>query len=709
MVDTPPEEEFDRLVGLASRLFDVPIVLVSLLERERQFFKAYIGLDTCETSRDVSFCAHAIMHDDIMVVLDAALDPRFSRNPLVIGPPFIRFYAGKPLSAPNGAKLGTLCIIDTEPRREFSPEDRKNLTDLALLVMDRMEMRRLTYARSISQSRFENIAATSPDAIICSNAEREVTFWNRAAEQLFDYSVAEISKLSTDVLVPDSWRALYQQEVEHLRRGERLELAGRTVELSGLRKDGTEFPAELSLSTWDEGNTTTVGCIVRDLTERRQNEQRLLRLALLDPLTELPNRGAWRARLTEMLNAEQPLSVLLLDLDGFKEVNDTIGHAAGDAVLCEVASRLKSCHEAVMVGRLGGDEFVALLPGNDPHFATAIAKRLGDLIAQPFDFLGRRIDVGVSIGVALAPQHGSKPEDVLGAADLALYKAKAAGRGGYQLFAPSFREVAVARRRFEQELRSAFDEGQFELYYQPQVSTVSGSLTGAEALIRWHHPERGLLAPASFIDVLSKKPSAPAIGEWILRTACQQAAEWRRHHPDFRIGVNVFDVQFQSGRLFTVVKNALSDYALPPQALELEIVESNLLRDDASTLRLLQNLRALGVGLAFDDYGTGYASLSLLKRFPVTRLKIDRSFIRDVDVDPEDAAVVKAIIYLAQNFGLELIAEGVETEAQRTFLAQHGCKESQGYLFGEPVPADEFSKSLLASSSPALRETPGRS
>lgn len=696
LMDTPPEEDFDRLVGLASRLFNVPTVLISLLERERQFFKARVGFEPCETSRDVSFCAHAIMHDDIMVVLDATRDSRFSTNPLVIGLPFIRFYAGKPLVTTKGTKLGTLCLIDTEPRIEFSAADRKNLTDLAFLVMDRMEMRRLDHAKAVSQARFENIAATSPDAIICSNAEREVTFWNRAAAKLFGYSVTEISNTTTDVLVPKSWYPLYEREVEHLERGEKLELAGRTVELSGLRKDGTVFPAEFSLSTWNEGETTSVGCIVRDITDRRHNEERLFRLASLDPLTDLPNRGAWRARLTEMLIAEAPLTVLILDLDGFKEVNDTMGHAAGDAVLCKVALRLQACcAEAIMVGRLGGDEFVALLPGNDALVAEMIAKRLSDLIEQPFDFLGQRIHVGVSIGVALAPQHGSKTEDVLSAADLALYKAKAAGRGRYEMFAPSFREVAIARRRFEQELRRAFERSEFELFYQPQVSTTTGRLTGAEALIRWHHPERGLLSPASFIDVLSQKPSAPAVGEWILQTACKQAAEWRSRVPEFRIGVNLFDAQFQSGRLLTVVKGALADNGLPPQALELEIVENILLRDDTSTLRLLQDLRALGVGLAFDDYGTGFASLSLLKRFPVTRLKIDRSFVRDVDVNSEDSAIVKAIIYLGESFGLEVIAEGVETEAQRSFLSGNFCKESQGYLFGKPMPADVFFKTFF--------------
>ncbi|HEY0331655.1 MAG TPA: EAL domain-containing protein [Rhodopseudomonas sp.] len=695
-MDTPPEEEFDRLAGLASRLFQVPIVLISLLEADRQFFKAHVGLDVCETSRDVSFCAHAILQDDVLVVLDATRDPRFRFNPLVLGPPFIRFYAGQPLTTPSGKKLGTVCLIDSEPRDDFNAADRRNLADLTFLVMDRMELRRLDYARTISQTRFERIAATSPDAIICANAESEITFWNRSAETLFGYSSKEICGQSTEIIVPSSWRPVYEAERARLARGEPMELADKTVALSGLRRNGSEFPAEFSLSTWEEGNTTSVGAIVRDITERRRNEDRLFRLASLDALTELPNRAAWRARLAETLAAERPASVLLLDLDGFKEVNDTLGHSAGDAVLKSVAQRLSSnCETAIMVGRLGGDEFVALFAGNDAIEIGRAAEDLVAIIREPYEFVGQRIEVGVSIGVARAPMHGSTPEDLLGAADLALYKAKSAGRGRFEFFVPSFREVAVARRAFEKELRHAHENHEFELFYQPQVATRTGELTGAEALIRWNHPERGLLSPTSFIDVLSQKPSAARVGEWVLRTACKQAAEWRAYVPNFRIGVNLFEAQFRSGRMLTTVKSALSDNNLPPAALELELVENVLLRDDSSTLRLLQDLRALGIGLAFDDYGTGYASLSLLKRFPVTRLKIDRSFIRDVNIDPAGAAIVKAIVYLGKSFGLKVIAEGVETEAQRKFLVRSKCEESQGYLFGTPMDAMEFRENLF--------------
>lgn len=686
-----PIEELDRLTALAARLLRAPIALVSLVDRDRQVFPSHHGLDICETHREVSFCAHAIDSDDLIEIPDALSDPRFSSNPLVIGPPFIRFYAGKPLVTRTGERLGTVCVIDHERREPLTPLDRANLTDIAALVMERLERRRLEHLRSVSQMRFEKIAVTSPDAIICSNTEGHIDFWNGAAERLFGYTAEEVHGQALSLIVPDSWRDTYEDEVARLRHGEHSELTGKTVELSGLRRDGTEFPAEISLSAWREADSVSVGVIVRDVTVRRQHEDRLFRLAALDALTGLPNRAAWRDRLAQVLAAQHPATVLLLDLDGFKEVNDTLGHPAGDHVLIEVAKRLRNiCGRAVLLARLGGDEFVVLMNGNDPFAASELAKAVVAAISRPFEFLGKPVEVGVSIGISLSPQHSGLPDELLGAADLALYRAKAAGKGRFELFTPAFREVVVARRAFERELSLAFDRGEFELFYQAQVSTSTRELTGAEALMRWHHPERGLLTPAGFIDVLSEKPSAPAIGEWALRQACAAASDWRKTRPHFRIGVNIFSSQLRSDQLVATVERVLSDTGLPPSALELEIVENILLHSDDTIVKTLQALRDMGVGLAFDDYGTGYASLSLLKRFPVNRLKIDRSFIRNIVSDPGDAAVVNAVLYLGRSFELQVIAEGVETEAQLSYLAERGCSDAQGYLFGEPVPVQAF-------------------
>jgi EAL domain-containing protein (putative c-di-GMP-specific phosphodiesterase class I) len=290
----------------------------------------------------------------------------------------------------------------------------------------------------------------------------------------------------------------------------------------------------------------------------------------------------------------------------------------------------------------------------------------------------------------MAPAQSDTPEEFLNFADLAIHRAKATGRGRAETFMPALGDVAIARRAFVQELECAFKRDEFELFYQPQVNAQSGKLVGAEALIRWNHPQRGLLAPADFLDVLSESTLANSVGEWVLRTASARLAQWRAWGLDIRMGVNLFAAQFRTGRLLKTVSAALSDNALPPDALELEIVETILLRNDVTTRRLLQDIRGLGVRLALDDYGTGFASLSVLKRYPVTSLKIDRSFIVNIDKDPENAAVVNAIIYLAKSFGLDVIAEGVETVSQMDFIKDHGCGEAQGYLFGKPVAASAF-------------------
>ncbi|WP_269451097.1 EAL domain-containing protein (plasmid) [Tistrella mobilis] len=710
LVDTPPEEEFDRLVGLASRLFDVPIVLVSLVAGDRQFFKARLGLDVCETGRDVSFCAHAILSDEVFVVPDARQDPRFQANDLVLGPPFIRFYAGKPLITPSGRRIGTVCLIDSRPRDDFSAADRHTLTDIAGLVMERMEIRRLIHARIADQARFENIAATSPDAILCLTGDGRVSFWNAAAERLFGYSAAEMADRDAAILVPESWRRLYARQLDRLGRG-LMPAAGPSIELPVIDRNGKAIPADLSVSTWTEGGAVSIGVIIRDVTERRSSEERLFRLAYVDSLTGLPNRGAWYRRMAEAMAASRPVTLMLLDLAGFKEVNDAFGNPAGDVVLKSAAARLRDicAGTAMMVARLAGDEFVILLAGDDTARARALADRLVAAVSAPHDIAGRPCTVGVRMGIALGPGHGGDPDELLGAAMLALQQAKRAGRNRHVLFEPAMRTAAAARRALERELRLAFEAGEFELYYQPLIACEGRRVVGAEALLRWNHPARGLLTPAAFIDVLAQKPAAAAVGDWILRTACRQAAVWRASRPDFRIAVNLFEAQFRSGHLLELVREVLAETGLPPAALELEIVETIVLRNDPLTLQLLHDLRALGVGLAFDDYGTGFASLSLLKRFPVTRLKIDRSFIRDITTDAEDAAVVRAVLYLGRSFGMEVIAEGVETEAQLEMLCRHDCHEVQGYLFGRPVPAPVFTESFVTGGVTEAGSPPERS
>ena len=681
------------LLKLARSLFDVPTVLLSLVESHRQIFAARLGLDVCETGRDVSFCAHALEREDALLVPDARLDPRFCDNPLVTGEPHIRFYVGHPLVTPTGHTIGTLCLIDSKPRSTFTADDQANLKGLADLVLDKLEMRRLERARHAGQIRFERISATSPDGIICANDQGEITFWNAAATRLFGFSEQEALGRSIDLIVPDRMRGGHGGGLARVAAGGKPKLVGTVIELPAQRKDGSEFPIELSLSMWSEGERVSFGSISRDISDRRANEDRLYRLAHLDSLTELPNRTVLRQRLEEVVQVGTEASLIAVDLDGFKEINDTLGHSAGDALLKLVAARLVACarpHDTV--ARLGGDEFALLLPDvGDPLAAAETADCVISSLSEPFSLDGEIVHIAASAGLAMFPTHGEHAEDLLASADLALYQAKNEGRHCRRFFTPALRRSAVAKRNQELELQRAVAQGELELFYQPQVRAADGTLVGAEALLRWRHPEVGLISPAAFLPNLESGRLAAQVGEWVVRTACRQTAAWRSAGlTDFRMGVNLFGVQFRTGDLAGIVRDALAESALPPSALELEITENIVLRHDDAMIIPLNELRDDGVGIAFDDYGTGYASLSLLKRFPLTRLKIDQSFVRTMCDSLEDAAIVRAVILLGRSFGLAVIAEGVETREQQDMLIAEGCEELQGYLFGRPVDADAF-------------------
>lgn len=693
LVGSAPAPAFTQIVSLAARLFQVPTAFVSLLDRDRQVFHAKVGLSLCETDREVAFCSHTIAQIDPLVVLDATLDPRFHDNPLVTGPPHIRFYAGIPLHAPTGHAVGTLCLADTRPRNSFSDADRQILRQLADLTLDRLELRRLEVAERASQSRFIQIASTSPDGIVCADATGHITFWNAAAEQMFGYGAAEAVGQPIDLIVPERMRGGHGGGLHRVAGGGKPRLLGKTVELPARHKDGTEFPIELSLSRWQEEGRAAFGSIVRDIRERRANEERLFRLAHLDPLTELPNRAVLCERLTEIVTAARAVSVLMFDLDGFKEINDSHGHATGDAALKAMAARLLACVRPIdTVSRLGGDEFVLLMPDiADPLRAAEVADTIIAAVAEPFEHEGQTLRLGTSVGIALAPTHGDSADDLLSCADLALYQAKGDGRHCHRLFTPVLRQQAQRVHACRDELGRAVERGEFVLFYQPQVRLSDGALAGAEALIRWQHPERGLLAPAAFLDVLDRSRYAAPVGDWVLRTACEQAVAWRdTGAPEFRMGVNLCSAQVQRGDLAKTVQAILTDTGLPAAGLELEITENIVLRHDAEVIAALRVLREVGVGIAFDDYGTGYASLSLLKRFPLTRLKIDRSFVTGMLASHQDVTIVRAILQLGHGFKLAVIAEGIETEAEHARLRAKGCQEGQGYLFGKPMPADVF-------------------
>jgi diguanylate cyclase (GGDEF)-like protein len=426
-----------------------------------------------------------------------------------------------------------------------------------------------------------------------------------------------------------------------------------------------------------------------DITERRRSKEQIVFLARHDALTRLPNRVLFQERLEQALAQMKRgggFALLWLDFDRFKAVNDTLGHPIGDSLLCAVADRLLgTVRDGDTVARLGGDEF-AILQLNVSRLidVTALARRVVEVVGASYELEGNPVVIGTSVGIALAPECGTDPVQLLKSADLALYRAKQDGRGRWRFFEPEMDAVARARGALELGLRSTLALGQFELHYHPLICSRTRSLTGFEALLRWRRDTQALVAPAAFISVAEEIGVIVPIGEWVLQQACAMASTWPEH---LRVAVNLSPRQFRGEALVGTVSDALRITGLTPDRLELEITESVPLQDDRATLSVMHRIRALGVRIALDDFGTGYSSLSYLRSFPFDTIKIDRSFISEVQTRDDCAAIVRAIAALGNSLHVNTTAEGVETEGQLEFLAAAGCTELQGYLFGKPVPA----------------------
>ncbi|WCS28283.1 EAL domain-containing protein [Methylobacterium sp. NMS14P] len=438
---------------------------------------------------------------------------------------------------------------------------------------------------------------------------------------------------------------------------------------------------------------------LEDVSTRKATEARADAMARLDPLTGLPNRLLLRERLAEALErlarSGECCALLLIDLDRFKPVNDTLGHPIGDALLATVADRLRSTVQATdTVARIGGDEFVILQAGiRDAAGTQALARRVVDLIGRTYMVEGHLLTIGASVGVALAPADGTDADRLLKNADLALYRAKLDGRGTYRFFEPEMDARMQARRKLELDMRQALARREFQLHYQPQMQLASGTLIGCEALIRWRHPDRGLVSPLDFIPLAEEIGLIVPIGEWVVRQACRDAVTW----PDpMSVAVNVSPAQFKSDRLVETIISALAGSGLPARRLEVEITEGVLLQENDRTLQTLHRLRELGVRVSMDDFGTGYSSLSYLRSFPFDKIKIDRSFVKDLTSKPDGEAIIRAIAGLGKSLGMTTVAEGVETSEQMQRIRLEGCTDVQGYLISKPVPAEDLRQVFAA-------------
>lgn len=473
-------------------------------------------------------------------------------------------------------------------------------------------------------------------------------------------------------------------------------------EIWNRRKNGEIYLQHLSIfATYNNNEITQYIGLFTDITHFINNNVDIQNYTYYDTLTNLPNRILLNDRLGFMLNHakrnKQNMAILLLDLNRFKLINDTLGFSAGDALLQTIANRLKSCLRDVDgVFRLGDDEFAIILEEiAQPQDAARVAKRLLAVCSLPFQFSDHELYVTVSIGISVFPTDGDDQEVLLKNAEAAMNRAKELGINNYQHYMPTMNASAFQQLTLEHNLRKALKKEEFLIYYQPQVDLINQNIIGAEALIRWQHPDLGMISPAQFIPIAEETGIILPLGEWVLKTACKQAKLWQdKYGTTFVIAVNLSSRQFQQQDLVSTVDKVLQETRLAPQYLELEITESVGMKNPELTLKTLHELKSMGIHIAIDDFGTGYSSLSYLKKFPIDTLKIDRSFVSDIQVDTNDAAIVLAIIALAKTLKLKVIAEGVELNEQAEYLLKHGCHSVQGYLFSPPIPSQNFENLL---------------
>jgi len=566
-------------------------------------------------------------------------------------------------------------------------------------------------ARRDSEERLHGIVHVAIEAIIAVDHNFKVVLFNPSAQSMFGCSAEEALGSSMERFIPGRLHEVHRHHVDRFVKGGRsVRKMGEVMEVWGVRADGEEFPVEASIARLMHAGKPLYSVILNDITLRKRDEERLKYLANYDQLTSLPNRTLFSRRLERALAHAQRfnkgLAVLFIDLDRFKNINDTLGHEAGDSVLKEVAARLMGCVRDIdTVARLGGDEFVVLIEQvSDSRSVGVVAQKLIKMVAQPFMLAKQEYQVTTSVGISTYPTDGADGATLLKNADIAMYRAKEQGKNNAQFYAPTMNIHSVQRLTLESGLRRALERGEFLLHYQPKVDIASGRVTGMEALVRWKRPDSGMVSPADFIPLAEETGLIVAIGEWVLKEACEYNRAFHElGRPPLRVAVNLSARQFAQTSLVSDVARILDLTGLQPAALDLEITESMVMGNPEQAIQTLRQLKSMGISLSIDDFGTGYSSLGYLKRFPIDHIKIDRSFVKDIPEDNDDATITRTIIAMAHNLRLKVIAEGVETEAQLDFLREHGCDEMQGYYFSRPLPGSDFVALLQAQDKKALR------
>ncbi len=602
---------------------------------------------------------------------------------------------------PTGLKheIGTLCIginhmLDNLQKTTVSHEHLETLINQRTieLTQEINERKQAEEQLHLAATVFE----TTSEGIMVTDAKNQFKAVNSAFCHMTGYSELEILGQNPRLLQSDRHHATFYNTI-----WEALKSHGHWAgETWNKRKNGEVFPAWLSIAsvkTGEHNRAVQYVAILRDITEQKQDEEQILRQATYDSLTNLPNRTLFLEHLSRAIatikQQQGTLALLFIDLDNFKSVNDTLGHDKGDILLQQAAHRLKKCIRKVdTIARFGGDEFTVILQMIDSaHSAGQVAEKIIDTFATPFLLSGNEAYIGASIGISLSPHDSSDPTVLLRNADIAMYQAKAAGRNQYYFFTEEINIAAQARMNMELDLRRAIERNEFSVNYQPIVDLCSGKVSGLEALVRWHHPKHGWIAPDKFIPLAEETGLINPIGEWVLQTACQQGQEWLKEGlQPLVISVNLSSCQMMTGKMIDILERILNETGYPTEFLVLEITESLLLEDTATTTQQLHKLKDMGIRLSIDDFGTGHSSLSYLKHFPVDTIKIDKSFIQDMATLPEDASLVQAIVAMSHSLGLSTIAEGVENEDQLALIRTLKCDFVQGYYYSKPLHPNEL-------------------
>jgi diguanylate cyclase (GGDEF)-like protein/PAS domain S-box-containing protein len=737
IMDTGRESQFDDIAELASALCKTPMAAITLIDEKRQWFKSRIGIDLPETPRDIAFCNHTIRQTSLFIVPDAWADTRFTDNTLVTGPPYIRFYAGAPLLDSDGFALGSLAVLDHVPReldaeqqralRTLSHEVvaqielRKNLRMLRQLLVEKehaveqlrlaqrdlerrvaertADLRREAGQRAREAALSQAIIDSLPGAFYLFDAEGSFLRWNRNFELITEYTHEEVARgRPLDFFGADDEKAVVARHIETA-----FSEGYMVVEACLRTKGGELIPYYFTGERIELDGKACISGLGIDITEIKRYEQQLERQSNYDALTALVNRNVLKDRIRQAIAVAQRqggmVTIGFMDLDNFKFINDSLGHTVGDKLLMRVAERLAAClRDEDTVARYGGDEFAFVLIGqHDEATIGMLVERVLRTIDQPFYVDGHKFFVSCSIGLSFYPRDGSDVDTLLKNADVAMYRAKERGRNTFQFYTPAMNQRVTERLSLESRLRQAMENNEFALHYQPTLDLRSGRIVGSEALLRWLPADGGMVMPATFIPLAEETGLIIPIGEWVLRTACAHNKMLQDSGlPPMRVAVNISARQFEAPMIKTMVSEALSGAGMDPGFLELEMTESLVMPHPEEAIDLLRELKEMGLRLAIDDFGTGYSSLSYLQRFPVDRLKIDQSFVRDIGTDPNDggAIIARAIISLGHSLGINVIAEGVSSPEQLAFLRENSCDEMQGHLFSTAVPIEELRRMI---------------